>query len=42
MLIVGNHHLLAFVANLKTEGKWGKLPSFAPKPPVRKDKAYRG
>ncbi len=20
----------------------GKLPSFAPKPPVRKDKAYRG
>lgn len=33
---------LFFVANLKTEGKWGKLPSFAPKPPVRKDKAYRG
>ena len=32
---------LFFVTNLKTEGKWGKSLSFAPKPPVRKDKAYR-
>lgn len=33
---------LFFVAYLKTEGKWGKSLSFAPKPPLRKDKAYRG
>lgn len=33
---------LFFVASLKTEGKWGKSLSFAPKPPLRKDKVYRG
>lgn len=33
---------LFFVACLKTEGKWGKSLSFAPKPPLRKDTAYRG
>jgi hypothetical protein len=33
---------LFFVACPKTEGKWGKSLSFAPKPPLRKDKAYRG
>jgi hypothetical protein len=33
---------LFFVAHLKTEGKWGKSFSFAPKPPLHKDKAYRG
>ena len=32
---------LFFVINLKTEGEWGKSLSFAPKPPFRKDKAYR-
>ena len=33
---------LFFVASLKTEGKWGKSLSFASKPPLRKDKVYRG
>lgn len=33
---------LFFVAYLKTEEKWGKSLSFAPRPPHHKDKAYRG
>ncbi|EEC95072.1 hypothetical protein PRABACTJOHN_03549 [Parabacteroides johnsonii DSM 18315] len=33
---------LFFVACLKTEGKWRKSLSFAPKPPIRKDKICRG